>query len=172
MTIDGNTNSVESSDKSADLFRVSSSSDERRTERCKKLLDLLQLDKSHLSAPERKTLDECLCSYHEAFVLDPNERGDTDLVQFTIDTGGEHPRRQRRMPFAVREEVARQLKVMQQNGVIRPSNICCSRKKCFARQLKVMQQNGVIRPSNSSWASPVGVRRRTELTVFVSTTVL
>ena len=47
VTIDGNTNSVESSDKSADLFRVSSSSDERRTERCKKLLDLLQLDKSH-----------------------------------------------------------------------------------------------------------------------------
>ena len=136
VTIDGNTNSVESSDKSADLFRVSSSSDERRTERCKKLLDLLQLDKSHLSAPERKTLDECLCSYHEAFVLDPNERGDTDLVQFTIDTGGEHPRRQpaRRMPLAVREEVA--------------------------RQLKVMQQNGVIRPSNSSWASPVVLVRK------------
>ena len=70
------------------------------------------------------------------FVLDPNERGDTDLVQFTIDTGGEHPRRQpaRRMPFAVREKVA--------------------------RQLKVMQQNGVIRPSNSSWASPVVLVRK------------
>ena len=58
------------------------------------------------------------------------------MVQFTIDTGDEHPRRQpaRRMPFAVREEVA--------------------------RQLKTMQENGVIRPSNSSWASPAVLVRK------------
>ena len=41
-----------------------------------------------------------------------------------IDTGDAPPRKQppRRMPFLVREEVARQLETMQQNGVIQPSN--------------------------------------------------
>ena len=122
-------------DKSVDLFRVSSM-DKRRTERGKKLLDLLEQDETHLSTLEKRTLNECLCNYHKAFVLDPNERGETELVQFTIDTGDAHPRRQpaRRMPFAVREEVA--------------------------RQLKTMQENGVIRPSNSSWASPVVLVRK------------
>ena len=121
-------------DKSA-LFHVSSS-DERTTELCEKLLDILEQDETHLSGLQKETLNECLCNYHEAFVLDLNERGETDLVQFTIDTGDEHPKRQsaRRMPFAVREEVA--------------------------RQLKSMQENGVIRPSNSSWASPVVLVRK------------
>ena len=122
-------------DKSVDLFRASSM-DKRRTERGKKLLDLLEQDETHLSTLEKRTLIECLSNYHEAFALDPNERGETELVQFTIDTGDEHPRRQpaRRMPFAVREEVA--------------------------RQLKTMQENGVIRPSNSSWASPAVLVRK------------
>ena len=41
-----------------------------------------------------------------------------------IDTGDTTPKKQppRRMPFMVREEVARQLKNMQQDGVIEPSN--------------------------------------------------
>ena len=133
--VEVNTDCKKTCDKSVDLFRVSSM-DKRRTERGKKLLDLLEQDETHLSTLEKRTLNECLCNYHEAFVLDPNERGETELVQFTIDTGDEHPRRQpaRRMPFAVREEVA--------------------------RQLKTMQENGVIRPSNSSWASPVVLVRK------------
>ena len=72
-----------------------------------------------------------MCKHHAAFALEENERGDTDLVQLTIDTGDEIPKKQpvQKMPFAVREEVA--------------------------RQLKNMQNSGVIHPSNSSWASPV-----------------
>ena len=41
-----------------------------------------------------------------------------------IDTGDANPRKQppRRMPFMVREEIARQLRNMQRDGVIQPSN--------------------------------------------------
>jgi len=44
-------------------------------------------------------------------------------VVMEIDTGGAIPKKQppRRMPFAVRQEVAKQLKSMQQKGVIQPS---------------------------------------------------
>ena len=40
-----------------------------------------------------------------------------------IDTEGAQPRRQseRRMPFAVRQEVAKQIREMQESGVIQPS---------------------------------------------------
>ena len=49
---------------------------------------------------------------------------ETDLVELQIDTGDASPIKQqvRRMPFAVRQEVARQLREMQRAGVIRPSN--------------------------------------------------
>ncbi len=61
---------------------------------------------------------------HEAFSLDDNERGETDLVQLQIYTGDAAPVKQsvRQMPFAVRREVARQLQSMQSAGMIEPSN--------------------------------------------------
>ena len=67
----------------------------------------------------------------EAFSLDTGERGETDLLQFGIDTGDATLTRQppRRMPFVVRQEVA--------------------------RQLKNIQEEGVISSSSSPWASPV-----------------
>ena len=65
-----------------------------------------------------------LANNHSVFSLDEGERGETSLVTMDIDTGDASPRKQPpgRMPFMVREEVARQLKCMQQDGVIRPSN--------------------------------------------------
>ena len=77
-----------------------------------------------------------LTDHHQAFCLDENERGETDLVQFQIDTGDASPKKQapRRMPFAVRQEVA--------------------------RQLKQMQDSGVVQPSSSPWASPVVMVRK------------
>ena len=58
-----------------------------------------------------------------AFALDKCERGETDMVQMEILTGDTPPKRLpvRRTPFAVRGEIARQLREMQDNGVISPS---------------------------------------------------
>ena len=66
---------------------------------------------------------EFLAAHHHVFCLDEGDRGETDLIHMEIDTGNAHPKRQapRQMPFAVREEVARQLSEMQNNGVIEPS---------------------------------------------------
>ena len=81
-------------------------------------------------------LRRLLLDHQEAFALEDGERGETDLVQMTIETGDAMPRRQpvRRMPFSVRLEVA--------------------------RQLDEMQSRGVIQPSSSPWASPVVLVRK------------
>ncbi len=64
-----------------------------------------------------------LSNYHEAFALTDDERGETGLVQLGIDTGDAPPKKQapRRAPFALRQEIAKQLRKMQDLGVIRPS---------------------------------------------------
>ena len=62
-------------------------------------------------------------------------------MEMTIDTGDAVPRKQsvRRIPFAVRQEVA--------------------------HQLHQMQKNGVIQPSNSPWASPIVLVRKKDGTL-------
>ena len=89
-----------------------------------------------LPTQEREKLMDFLITYHHVFSLENGERGETDIVQMEIDTGDSYPKRQapRQMPFAVREEVA--------------------------RQLNEMQESGVIRPSKSPWASPVVLVRK------------
>ena len=54
--------------------------------------------------------------YHDIFSLTESEREETDLVEMTIETGDATPKKQaaRRLPFAVRKEVARQLENMQE----------------------------------------------------------
>ena len=70
--------------------------------------------------------------YHDVFSLEEDERGETDMIEFEINTGDELPRKQaaRRIPYAARQEVA--------------------------EQLERMQKIGVIKPSKSPWSSPVG----------------
>ena len=95
--------------------------DVKITERKTTLLDILgELD---LPPEERKLMLTLLCEYHCVFALEDGERGETDLLQFEIETGSAPPNRQhpRRMPFSVREEVAMQLKKMQEMEVIQPS---------------------------------------------------
>ena len=90
-----------------------------------------------LSAEGKEAFQTFIAKHHQAFCLEDSERGETDLVSMHVDTGDTHPIKQRvrRMPFALRQEVA--------------------------RQLHNMQESGVIQPSNSSWASPaVLVRKR------------
>ena len=82
------------------------------------------IEEPNLPEEGRRTLLEFLANRHKAFCLEENERGETDLVQFEIETGGAAPKKLpvRRMPFTVRQEVARQLKMMQLTGAIQPSN--------------------------------------------------
>ena len=73
---------------------------------------------------------------HAALVLEDGERGETDLTRFSIDTGDAQPRKQpaRRIPFAVREEVS--------------------------KQIDEMESNRIIQPSSSAWASPIVLVRK------------
>ena len=91
-------------------------------------VNLLQQDKNKLFS--------LLCEYHDVFVPEEGERGETGLVQMKIDTGDAIPKRQpvRCTPFAARQEIA--------------------------TQLKQMQDQNVIYPSDSPWASPVVLVRK------------
>lgn len=68
--------------------------------------------------------------------------GGTDLIEMEIDIGNATPRRQsaRRMPFTVRQEVAKQLDQIQMNGVIKP------RQRPWASPVdRVRKRNGTHR---------------------------
>ena len=65
--------------------------------------------------PAREQLHELLEEFQHVFSLSKEDRGETDAVELHIDET-------RRVPFAVREEIARSLKEMQEAGVIKPSN--------------------------------------------------
>ena len=90
--------------------------------RQQKLVDSLGSLETLTAVQQQKLLD-FLKEHHAAFALEEGERGETDLVELHIDTGEAEPRRcpPRRMPFTVREEVAKQLDKMQAAGVIEPS---------------------------------------------------
>ena len=79
--------------------------------------------------------------YHEVFSLGKEDRGETDLIELHIDTGDAVPWKYpvRRVPFAVRDEIA--------------------------RNLQEMQDANVIQPSISPWASPVVLVRKKDGTL-------
>ena len=100
-----------------------------------------------LNQEQRRLLMSLLATHHTAFCLEEHERGETNLVEMEILTGDAEPKKQPvcRMPLAVRQEVA--------------------------YQLKLMQKAQVIQPSSSPWASPVVmVRKKDEVIVSASTT--
>ena len=108
-------------------------------QRKEKLRDLL---KSELDAsPEGKQLGALLEDYHEVFSVSKEDRGETDLIELNINTGDATPRKYpvRRVPFAVRDEIA--------------------------RNLREMQAANVIQPSTSPWASPVVLVRKKDGTL-------
>ena len=84
-----------------------------------------------LPESERTKLFQFLTDHHEVFSVEDGERGETELVEMDINTGDFLPI-VRRMPFSVRQEVARQLREMQDNKVIEPpksplaSSVWCS----------------------------------------------
>ena len=75
------------------------------------------------------------------FSLEANERGETNLVQFEINTGDSSPTKQptRYIPHPARQEVA--------------------------ELLKEMQEANVIKPCKSPWASPVVLVRKKDGTL-------
>lgn len=123
---------VTKKDVEVDMRRVDSSELEVRK---KKLCEIV--GKPKLLTPEQtKELHLLLGEHHSTFSLEPNKCGETDLLTMEILTGDVVPKRQaaRRLPLAVRTEVA--------------------------KQLGEMQAVGVIQPSSSSWASPVVMVRK------------
>ena len=83
----------------------------QRKQKLKELVGELAL----LTPEQTAKLLQFLGEHHEAFCLEANERGETDLLTMEIDTGEAQPKKQvvRRMPFAVGAEVAKQLRSMQ-----------------------------------------------------------
>ena len=108
------------------------------SQRKAKLVDYLSEGgvNSNLTTKEQQQMLSFLKDYHDVFSLDDGDRGETDLVEMTIETGDAVPKKQaaRRTPFAVRHEVAVQLQ-------------------------KMLKQN-VIQPSRSPWASPIVLVRK------------
>ena len=96
-----------------------SEEDQYRRQRVEEVLDV-----SGVPAQEKEELLELMQQHHTVFSLEDGERGETNLVEMQIDTGDARPCRQRlrRMPFAVRQEVSKQLRSMQSSGVIQPSD--------------------------------------------------
>ena len=101
-----------------DVNKIASSGDARRRSKLLSTLELPDLPPTDLSI-----LSEFLADHNDVFSLQEGERGKTDLIHMHIDTGDAVPRKQspQRMPFSVRQEVAKQLKSMQKNNVIQPS---------------------------------------------------
>ncbi len=116
---------------------------ESKATRKRKLRELLTEELPPQALPEQQAREllDLLEDYHDVFCLEEGERGETDLVQLHIETGDAPPRKYpvRRVPFAVRQEIA--------------------------RLLNDMQSNNVIQPSNSPWASPVVLVRKKDGTL-------
>ncbi len=95
-----------------------------------------------LPESQQKLLTSLLEKYHDVFVSEDGENGETDLVKFRIETGDASPIAHpvRRVPFAVRKELA--------------------------RQVQEMQRNNVIQPSHSPWASPIILVRKKDNTLW------
>ena len=94
--------------------------EEENEHRKAKLKESLGIERSDLPPEHRTQLLEMLASFHDAFSLAEEERGETDWVQFEIDTGEARPKRfpLRQMPFSVREELSHLVSNMQETGVI------------------------------------------------------
>ncbi len=103
-----------------------------RKSRVRELFD----NTENLTVVQKKKFVEFLAEKHDVFALEEGEKGETDLVQMEVITGEAPPKKQRpyRLPFAAREEVA--------------------------RQIKRMEEAGVIQPSKSPWASPIVLVRK------------
>ena len=108
----------------------------------RELISLLAQELSEIPEQERAQVVTLLRRYHSVFSIKDRERGETDMTEVHIETGDASPRRQpmRRIPHAVRQEVARQLQHMLDDKVIRPSN-----SPWASAMVLVRKKNGQLR---------------------------
>ena len=71
------------------------SSNERKQWRQQQLKEVLSDTGKQLSDEESSKISELLENYHDVFSLSDEERGETDLVEFSIETGNVSPERDR-----------------------------------------------------------------------------
>ena len=92
--------------------------------RMKQLIALLQDKLCDIPEHDRTQLVTLLEKYSDAFSVTEGERGETNWTEMHINTGDAVPKKQpvRRVPFAVRQEVAKQLAKMQEEGIIQTSS--------------------------------------------------
>ena len=102
---------------------VSSTSAADLPEHMRKLARMFAEVGPALEWQDRSVLHQLLLEMNQTFAVEDGEHGSTDLIQMDIDTGSTEPRKQplRRAPFAATQEVAKQLRDMQSQGVIQPS---------------------------------------------------
>jgi hypothetical protein len=100
----------------------------------------------HLSEEERSVIEPVLVKYRDTFYVEGyNELKGTDLVRHHIPTGDAQPVRRPpyRVPYALREEVDRQVETMLKRGIIEPStyrwNFPLDRSRASRRAFPVAQ---------------------------------
>ena len=74
-----------------------------------KLCTLLEKGESALVPSEREKLKEMLMDYHTVFSLETNERGETDLIQFEINTGDSFPKKTANKIYTTRSSIKKLL---------------------------------------------------------------
>ena len=96
------------------------------TQRMVKLVECLSngFAGSNLTTKEHQQVLSLLENYNDVFSLGEGDRGETDLVEMTIETGDAVPKKQavRRTPFAVRHKIVVQLQRMLVQKVIQLSS--------------------------------------------------
>ena len=65
---------------------------DREEVRKRKLVDSVAELATRLPWQEKSKLQDLLCEHHSVFALESSERGETGMVQMTIDTGGSEPK--------------------------------------------------------------------------------
>ena len=95
-------------------------------------------DNIDLPHPVKESFLHFWSNHHKAFSLEENEQSETDLLEMEIT--GDAPPKNRCMPFAVRQEMS--------------------------KQLRKIHEAQMIQPSESPWASPV-VLVRNEMATMV-----
>ena len=107
------------------------------------LMDLYQNSIRNVHPRFHADIRQCLADYQDVFSKDSNDIGSTDMVQHSINTGDAPPikERLRRQPVCNQEEITRQVKDLEERGVIEPSdspwaaNVVLVKKKDGSKRL-------------------------------------
>ena len=90
----------------------------------KHLSDLFERSKENLHHRHHNDVKQCLINFQDVFSTDSQDIGKTDIVKHSIHTRDAKPikERPRRQPLCNQEEINRQVKELEERGVIEPSN--------------------------------------------------